>query len=112
MGPRVVEDPDGPFDEAALANRHHLVVTTVNHDDPLAFEDWLGNAVMLRDLVGLAPKERFHCAAPHVDCCGRAKVNDGGLGDRCVRTNDRIRSGVAGSQEMSTASPECKMTTG
>ena len=112
MGPRVVEDPYGSVNEAALADWHHLVVAAVNHDDPLTLEDGLGDPVMLRDLVGLAPKERFHCAAPHVDCCGRAKVNDGGLGDRCVRTNDRIRSGVAGSQEMSTASPECKMTTG
>ena len=56
VGTGVREDPDRSGNQRTLADGHNLVIPPMNGDDPIAIEDWLGDPVVLGNLIGLSAK--------------------------------------------------------
>ena len=56
VGAGVREDPNRPGNQRTLAYGHNLVIPPMNGDDPMAFEDRLGDPVALGNLIGLSAK--------------------------------------------------------
>jgi hypothetical protein len=56
VGTGVREDPDCSGNQRTLAYRHNLVIPSMNGDDPIAIEDWLGDPIALWNLIGLSTK--------------------------------------------------------
>lgn len=102
MRPRVVKDPGRPLQVFALTDRYHLVIATVNGDDAVAIEDRLSHSVVLGYLVRLASEETLDGTPSHVDRRGGTEVGYGSLRNNRVRPNDRIRSRIAGPQQVPT----------